>query len=42
LRSWRRMYWNYIELECQRIGRDLCVKAPLVMERFVVVYPNRG
>jgi hypothetical protein len=25
------MYWNWIELECQRIGRDLSVKAPLVM-----------
>ena len=41
LQSWRRMCWKYIELECKRIGRDPSVKAPLVMERFGVVYPGR-
>ena len=41
LQSWRRMYWKYIEMECKRIGRDPSVKAPLVMERFGVVYPSR-
>ena len=41
LQSWRPMYWKYIELECKRIGRDPSVKAPLVMERFGVVYASR-
>ena len=36
--SWRRMYWSYIEGECARIGRAPNQKAPLVMERFRVVY----
>ena len=36
--SWRRMYWRYIESECARIGRIPHEKAPLVMERFRVVY----
>lgn len=38
LRSWRTMYWDYIESECRRIGRTPHPKAPLVMERFRVVY----
>ncbi len=38
LESWRDMYWNYIVSECMRIGREPDTKAPLVMERFKVVY----
>ncbi len=38
LLSWRKMYWEYIVSECARIGRDPTEKAPLVMERFKVVY----
>jgi uncharacterized protein YhfF len=38
LSSWRDMYWRYIVSECKRIGREPGVKAPLVMERFEVVY----
>ena len=38
LDSWRRMYWSYIGSECNRIGRMAEPKAPLVMERFRVVY----
>ena len=38
LASWRAMYWSYITGECQRIGRAPDPKAPLVMERFRVVY----
>ncbi len=38
LASWRAMYWRYISQECKRIGRDPSMKAPLVMERFEVVY----
>ena len=41
---WRRIYWEYIVRECERIGREASLKAPLVMERFQVVYsePLRG
>jgi uncharacterized protein YhfF len=38
LASWRDMYWSYIESECERIGRAADPEAPLVMERFRVVY----
>ena len=38
LASWRKIYWEYIERECQRIGLASNTKAPLVMERFRVVY----
>ena len=38
LESWREIYWEYIERECQRIGLEPNTKAPLVMERFRVVY----
>ena len=38
LASWRRIYWQYIEHECERIGRGPSEQTPLVMERFRVVY----
>lgn len=38
LASWRRIYWDFIVFECARIGREPSKKAPLVMERFRVVY----
>jgi uncharacterized protein YhfF len=38
LESWRRMYWKYILSECERIRREPSGDAPLVMERFKVVY----
>ena len=38
LASWRRMYWSYLVSECARIGRRPTRRAPLVMERFAVVY----
>jgi uncharacterized protein YhfF len=38
LANWRDIYWEYITRECQRIGREPNTKAPLVMERFRVVY----
>ena len=38
LATWRPMYWSYIVSECRRIGREPHEKAPLVMERFCVVY----
>ena len=38
LASWREIYWEYIERECQRIDVPPNTKAPLVMERFRVAY----
>ena len=38
LATWRPMYWRYIVSECKRVGREPHRKAPLVMERFTVVY----
>jgi uncharacterized protein YhfF len=38
LETWRPMYWRYLVSECRRIGREAHPSAPLVMERFVVVY----
>jgi uncharacterized protein YhfF len=39
LATWRELYWRYIVSECGRIGREPSPQAPLVMERFRVVYP---
>lgn len=38
LATWREIYWEYITREYQRIGLEPNAKAPLVMERFRVVY----
>jgi uncharacterized protein YhfF len=38
LESWRKIYWDYIVLECSRIGREPAEHTPLVCERFRVVY----
>ena len=38
LESWRRIYWDYIVLECARIHTEPGPKVPLVCERFRVVY----
>jgi uncharacterized protein YhfF len=38
LPSWRDLYWDYIVAECERLGREADRRAPLVMERFRVVY----
>lgn len=38
LASWRDIYWRYLVSEGSRIGREPSPKAPLVMERFRVVY----
>jgi uncharacterized protein YhfF len=35
---WREIYRRYIVVECARLGRAPSEKAPLVMERFRVVY----
>ena len=38
LTSWRAIYWEYITRECRRLGLEPSTKAPLVMERFRMVY----
>jgi uncharacterized protein YhfF len=38
LESWRKIYWRSIISECERIHQEPSEKAPLVMERFRVVY----
>jgi uncharacterized protein YhfF len=38
LETWRRIYWEYIGLECKRLRREPSAKAPLIMERFELVY----
>jgi uncharacterized protein YhfF len=38
IESWRDLYWRYIASECRRMGREPSERAPLVMERFEIVY----
>jgi uncharacterized protein YhfF len=38
MKTWKAIYWKYILSECSRIGQESSKKAPLVMERFEVVY----
>jgi uncharacterized protein YhfF len=38
LAAWREIYWDYIAREYQRLGLEPSAKAPLVLERFRVVY----
>jgi uncharacterized protein YhfF len=39
LTSWRRIYWKYIVLECERVGREPSTNAPLIMERICAAIP---
>ncbi len=36
--TWRDIYWRYLVSECAKLGREPTRQAPLVMERFRVVY----
>jgi len=38
LRYWREAHWRFFTRECQRIGRTMDPKMPVVCERFEVVY----
>jgi uncharacterized protein YhfF len=38
LATWHAEYWDYIQEECARIGREPLMTAPLVCERFRVIY----
>ena len=39
LAYWREAHWRFFSRECQRIGRTLDPKMPVVCERFEVVHP---
>lgn len=38
LESWREIYWQFAQHECERIGREATWKIPIICERFRVVY----
>ncbi|MBK1897243.1 ASCH domain-containing protein [Chryseobacterium paridis] len=38
LESWREIYWEYIQSECERINKEPTMETPLVCEYFKVVY----
>lgn len=38
LESWREIYWEYIQSECERINREPIMETPLVCEYFKAVY----
>ena len=40
LSYWQAAHWAYFGRECQRIGRVLDAKMPVVCERFEVVFPS--
>ena len=40
LSYWRSIYWAYIVSECSRLGREAVPSAPLVCERFQVVFKD--
>ena len=39
LRYWREVHWLYFSRECQRLGKELSLRMPIICERFKVVYP---
>ncbi|ASK29914.1 RNA-binding protein [Chryseobacterium sp. T16E-39] len=38
LESWREIYWEYIQSECERINKEATMQTPLVCEYFKAVY----
>jgi uncharacterized protein YhfF len=42
LAYWRQAHTAYFGRECQRLGRELGLSAPVVCERFAVVYRGDG
>jgi uncharacterized protein YhfF len=39
LAGWRRMFWPYYSKACAALGREMSGDAPLICERFRVLYP---
>lgn len=42
LAFWQRVHRAYFGRECRRLGREFCVSAPVVSEKFAVVYRGAG
>lgn len=40
LAGWRDIYWRYLQSECIRIGREPTWQAPIICERFRVMYQD--
>lgn len=38
LESWREIYWEYIQSECERINKEPTQETPLLCEYFAVIY----
>jgi uncharacterized protein YhfF len=39
LEGWRKMFWDYYSNACTALGREMSPEAPLVCERFRVIFP---
>ncbi len=39
LEGWRKMFWSYYSNACAALGREMSPDAPLVCERFHVIFP---
>ena len=39
LEDWRKMFWDYYSNACAALGREMSPDAPLVCERFCVIFP---
>jgi uncharacterized protein YhfF len=42
LAHWQRAHTAFFGRECQRLGREFSLAAPVVCERFAVVYRSAG
>lgn len=40
LEGWRKMFWEYYSEVCETMNREMSNEAPLVCERFQVIFPN--
>ena len=38
LENWREHYWNWIVMECQKLGCDPVPNIPMICERFKLIY----
>ena len=39
LQGWRKMFWSYYSNLCAALGREMSRDAPLICERFLVIFP---
>jgi uncharacterized protein YhfF len=42
LAYWQQAHKAFFGRECQRLGREFSLSAPIVCERFAVVFPGAG